>query len=423
MELSRILRHWRKEPAIFSSIQHWHEIPGRAAVTVPLPENLYPASRNALNAHGIHSLYTHQATSFEHASIGSNIVVVSGTASGKTLCYNLPVLDRLLKDTHARALYLFPTKALTQDQAAGLNTLLSEISNNSSNQQNSFPKLSIYDGDTPSSSRPLIRSQARIIFSNPDMLHLGILPHHTGWSSFFSQLRFVIIDEAHVYRGVFGSHIANVIRRLERITAHYGAAPHYILTSATIGNPQDHAERLIEQEVILIDQDGAERGPKTFLIYNPPVIDEDLGLRRSALHEGTKLAHELISSGVQTIVFSRSRRSVELILSYLRQQLESAILSSDRAYPHRLNSTHPASSSSIVRGYRSGYLPEKRREIEAGLRSGYVRAVVATNALELGIDIGGLGAALLIGYPGSIAASWQQAGRSGRGSIIPLQFW
>ncbi|HSB01713.1 MAG TPA: Zn-binding domain-containing protein, partial [Anaerolineales bacterium] len=272
-------------------------------------------------------------------------------------------------------------------------------------------KSAIYDGDTSQKDRPQIRKNARIVLSNPDMLHTGILPHHTNWSDFFTHLRFVVIDEAHTYRGVFGSHVANALRRLKRVANFYGATPQFILASATIGNPKELAEHLIEEPVHLIDNDGSARGPRHFLIYNPPITDPSLGLRKSSLLEGVRLAQDLLTSNVQSVVFARSRRSVEIVLRYLQgnQSVDSSIESP------LINYDSLPSLQSAVRGYRSGYLPTQRREIEKGLREGTVKTVVATNALELGIDIGGLGAAILVGYPGTVASARQQAGRAGRG--------
>ena len=328
------------------------------------------------------------------------MTLVSGTASGKTLAYNLPVLQRMLQDEAARALYLFPTKALGQDQLTALQSIL-EGMEDTAPARHSW--AAIYDGDTPTSQRSAIRAQARLVFSNPDMLHTAVLPHHTRWIEFFSHLAFIVIDEMHVYRGVFGSHVANVLRRITRVARFYGASPQYILTSATIANPAELAERLVEAPVRLIDEDGSPRGPRHFLVYNPPVVDKDLGLRRSSMQEAVRLAGDLLAYQVQTILFTRTRRSVEIVLTYLRSQ---ALIA---------GAEHPVDPQKALRGYRSGYLPAQRREIERGLRSGQVRAVVATNALELGIDIGSLGAALLVGYPGTIAATRQQAGRAGRG--------
>ncbi|HEX9014004.1 MAG TPA: DEAD/DEAH box helicase, partial [Anaerolineaceae bacterium] len=352
-----------------------------------------------MEAGGIHALYSHQLETWESVQQGENVAVVTGTASGKTLCYNLPVLDRLARDPTARALYLFPTKALAQDQQKALEILISAMGQTAAG---ALPpvRAAAYDGDTPSAHRPTIRSASRLVITNPDMLHTGVLPHHTLWADLFRSLQFVIVDEIHAYRGVFGSHVANVLRRLRRIAAYYGSHPQFILTSATIAGPQEFGERLIEAPLSLVSRDGAPHGPRHFLLYNPPVVNRDLGVRKSALMESVRLANELQKRSVQTILFARSRRSVEIILNYLRQSAPEA--------------------GSEVRGYRSGYLPGERREIERGLRSGAVRAVVATNALELGIDIGSMDASLLVGYPGSIAATRQQAGRAGRKSGTAL---
>lgn len=310
----------------------------------------------------------------------------------------MPVLASLLENPEGRALYLFPTKALTQDQDSVISHQLSVLRPLVTSHWSL--NTGIYDGDTPTRDRPSIRKNARIVLTNPDMLHTGILPHHTNWADFFRNLNFVVIDELHTYRGVFGSHVANVIRRLKRVAAFYGANPQFVLTSATIGNPQELAEKLIEAPVTLIDEDGSSRGERHFLIYNPPIVNESLGLRASSLLESVRLAQDVLSAGVQGVVFARSRRSVEIILTYLQESREQKAESSDY---------------SPIRGYRSGYLPSQRREIEQGLRDGSVKTVVATNALELGIDIGALGAAILVGYPGSVASAWQQAGRAGRG--------
>ena len=330
-----------------------------------------------------------------------NIILATGTASGKTLAYNLPILASLIENTGSRALYLFPTKALAQDQLSTLQSFRSSIIHCSS---------SIYDGDTPQSARPSIRTNARIVLSNPDMLHTGILPHHASWSDFFGNLKFIVIDEAHTYRGVFGSHVANVIRRLKRIADFYGARPQFILASATIGNPKELAESLIEEPVELFEDDGSARGERHFIIYNPPVTDAALGLRKSSFQESVRLVNDLLNHDIQTVVFTRTRRSVEILLTYLKENREQRLENSNQTYS--LSNPH-----SLIRGYRSGYLPAQRREIEQGLRDGSVKTVVATNALELGIDIGGLGAALLVGYPGTIASARQQAGRAGRGEL------
>jgi DEAD/DEAH box helicase domain-containing protein len=416
MTLASLLAHWRADPQVGPNLIEWRILPGKSAHFTQFPTGIHHALKQALIDRGITSLYTHQAATWSAIHEGKNVIVVTGTASGKTLCYNLPVLDCLLNEKQATALYLFPTKALSQDQFSVLKPLLSQlnvspgITSQQENEANAI-KCAIYDGDTPIGVRSALRSQARLIISNPDMLHTGILPHHTGWAQFFQGLRFVVIDEIHTYRGVFGSHVANVIRRLKRIANFYGSAPRFILTSATIGNPAELGQRIINETVILIDNDGAEKGEKHFLIYNPPIIDKSLGLRKSAIQEGVNLAEDLLTYNVQTIVFSRARRTVEIILTYLREQTESAKLGIKN---------HTQNANDIIRGYRSGYLPGQRRIIEEGLRKGNVRVVVATNALELGIDIGGMEASLLVGYPGTIAATWQQAGRSGRGEKSSL---
>lgn len=400
MPLASLLDFWQRDAETAPNLVAWRTLPPRPAQTHPLPDDLPASIQQTLIAAGIHSLYSHQLEAWTYARAGENVILSTGTASGKTLAYNLPVLASLMQDPNARALYLFPTKALTQDQ---LSNLQSQVS--------SALAPAIYDGDTPQAARSSIRKNARIVLSNPDMLHTGILPHHTNWLEFFSNLKFVVIDEAHTYRGVFGSHVANVIRRLKRVANFYGAHPQFILASATIGNPKQLAERLIEQSVHLIDNDGSARGPRHFIIYNPPIVDEALGLRKSSLLEGVRLAKELLTSNVQSVVFARSRRSVEMILRYLQGD----ILPDSSFELPLIDYEALPSPQSVVRGYRSGYLPTQRREIEKGLRDGTIKTVVATNALELGIDIGGLGAAILVGYPGTVASARQQAGRAGRG--------
>ncbi len=438
MSLVALLEIWRDTPGLAANIAAWRTFPAKAAQFVPFPADLHPALVEALQTRGIEALYTHQAATWQHVQAGRHPVIVTAAASGKTLCYNLPSLDRLLRDPQARALYLFPTKALAQDQAESLRQLVSTF-----NVQRSTFNIATYDGDTPASARPAIRQNARLIITNPDMLHTGILPHHTRWADFFRHLQFVVIDEMHVYRGVFGSHVANVLRRLKRIARFYQAFPQFILTSATIANPLELAERLIEEPVSLVDDDGAARGAKHFLIYNPPIVNHDLGLRRSAMAETIRLTQELLAHDVQTIVFGRARRTVEMILKYLQEtSFENRPLTANRRPPKNISSseggpkirehlspkddedsgtlkkTLPPSAIrlplSAIRAYRSGYLPGHRREIEQGLRQGRVRAVAATSALELGINIGGMGAVVLAGYPGTIAGTWQQAGRAGR---------
>lgn len=431
--LGRLLSAWRANPGIASNINDWHSTPARPAQTQPFPDDLHPTLVEALLAVGIPSLYSHQNEAWQHTQAGENIVIVTSTASGKTLCYNLPVLNRLLCDPESRALYIFPTKALAQDQLSTLHRLLASIKDNNSNQASI--SAAIYDGDTPAHARPTIRANTRLLISNPDMLHIGILPHHTRWEQFFRGLSYVILDEVHTYRGVFGSHIANVMRRFKRIARFYGANPQFILASATIANAVDFSSQLIEAPVYLIDHDGSACGQRHFLIYNPPVVDRELGLRRSSYQESIKLVQDLLAHHLQTIIFARSRRSVELLLTYLRNQAQSNIHQSREAFfppdgpfyepPAQETSSVPDSASGdhpdeIIRGYRSGYLPQQRRAIERGLRQGEVRAVVATTALELGVDIGSMGAALLVGYPGTITATRQQAGRAGRGEDTSL---
>ena len=417
MSLNQLLSHWRSESSIMTNITEWRKIPARFAAFDAIPGEIHPELIEVLNNQGIKELYTHQKLTWEYSKNHQNVVVVTGTASGKSLAYNLPVIDHLIKNKSARALYIFPTKALSQDQYHDLSDISRDL--NSGNfiptnldeqmENQIFPiQLGVYDGDTKPKDRAGIRDNARILITNPDMLHMGILPHHTRWAKFLSELQFIIIDEIHTYRGVFGSHVANVIRRLKRISKFYGTKPCFILTSATISNPEDLAQDLIEEPIQLVDKDGSARGPINFLVYNPPIVNEDLGLRRSALLESVRLAEDLYTYAIQTIIFGRSRRNIELILTYLRQNLG---LLDNRNNSLQSNSEGVAET---IRGYRSGYLPKDRRVIEDGLRTGKVRTVVATNALELGIDIGEMNASILAGYPGSIASTWQQAGRAGR---------
>src|SRR5215207_4123265 len=409
MPLASLLEFWKRDPETAPNLVTWRTLPSRPAQTHPFPEDLPAPIKRTLVAAGIHALYSHQLEAWTHTRAGENVMLSTGTASGKTLSYNLPVFASLLQEPEARALYLFPTKALAQDQHSNLQSLITSLQ---LLVTNSSPSAAIYDGDTPQSARAAVRRNARIVLSNPDMLHTGILPHHTNWSDFFTHLRFVVIDETHTYRGVFGSHVANVLRRLKRVANFYGAKPQFILASATIGNPRELAEHLIEEPVHLIDNDGSARGPRHFIIYNPPITDESLGLRKSSLLEGVRLAQDLLRNDIQSVVFARSRRSVEIILRYLQEnQSSNSQFQSGLDTPLKEHSgllDHQPDSNSLVsnlqspiRGYRSGYLPHQRREIEKGLRDGSVKTVVATNALELGIDIGGLGAAILVGYPGT----------------------
>src|SRR5467141_2160675 len=383
----------RFDPAGFpGDITLDHVIPAAAADFAPLPAGLRPELVAALGRRGVERLYSHQAEAYEAVQQGRHLVVVTPTASGKTLCYNLPVLQRLLEQPEKRALYVYPTKALAQDQLAELGALKSGLPIDL--------RVDTYDGDTPPGRRAAIREGGHIVMTNPDMLHTGLLPHHTRWRRLFSSLEFVVIDELHTYRGLFGSQVANVIRRLKRICAFYGSNPSFICASATIANPLDLATKLLEEEnIALVDRSGAPRGERRLIFYNPPLLNREMGIRRSSMLEARRIAAPWIRTGVQTIVFCRSRLQVEVMLSWLGQDLAPRLEANGR-----------------VRGYRAGYLPLHRREIEAGLRDGAITAVVSTNALELGIDIGSLQAAILVGYPGTIASTWQQLGRAGRRS-------
>ena len=366
-------------------------IPARAAKFEVMPEWVRPELAAAYQGKGIEQLFSHQGAAAELARNGKNFVVVTPTASGKTLCYNLPVLNNILEDADTRALYLFPTKALAQDQLAELHDLATRL-------DDCFGVFT-YDGDTPSDARKAVRERGHVILTNPDMLHTGILPHHTKWTRVFENLKYVVLDELHTYRGVFGSHLANVLRRLARIAEFYGSKPQFIFCSATIANPGELAKQLIEREVEVVEENGAPAAEKLFVFYNPPMVNRNLGIRRSYLNETTRVAKELLARKLQTIVFANSRLHTEVLLTYLQQ--------ANRPQPGQ---------PEPVRGYRGGYLPGERREIERGLREGRVRGVVATNALELGIDIGSLDAAVMAGYAGSIASTWQRAGRAGRRS-------
>lgn len=386
--LPEIMKELISEVQYKENIVHWHTIEEKEAKTAELPDDIHPSLKDALLKRGITRLYTHQKTSYQTAMKGQSLVAVTPTASGKTLCYNLPVLQTIVNDPNARALYMFPTKALAQDQKSEINEIIQE----SGLDINSYT----YDGDTPANIRQKVRRAGHVVITNPDMLHSAILPHHTKWVSLFENLKYVVIDELHIYRGVFGSHVANVIRRLRRICRFYGSDPIFICTSATIANPLELAEKLTEKPVKLVDNNGAPSGKKHFVFYNPPIVNKPLNIRRSATLEARKLAGELLKNKIQTIVFARSRVRVEILLSYLQELVK-----------HKLG-------PKAIRGYRGGYLPTERREIEKGLRSGDIYGVVSTNALELGVDIGQLQVCVMTGYPGTIASSWQQAGRAGR---------
>ncbi len=363
--------------------------PAREALLAPIPENVHPSLRGALERRGIPALYSHQADCFEHVSAGRNVVVVTPTASGKTLCYNLPVLDLVLRDPGARAVYLYPTKALAEDQLHAFNQSVTEMG--------SDIRAFTYDGDTPQDARKAIRQRANVVMTNPDMLHAGILPHHTKWAKLFESLRYFVIDELHYYRGVYGSHLANLLRRFKRVCEFYGSKPQFICSSATIANPRELAETLTGESFELVDRNGAPSGEKYFVFYNPPVVNRQLGIRRSYIHETRRIAMEFIEHGHQTLVFANNRLATEILVTYLKDAFDRGPLPPDS-----------------VRGYRGGYLPKERREIEKELREGRIRAVVATNALELGIDIGSLDVVVMAGYPGTLASTWQRAGRAGR---------
>jgi DEAD/DEAH box helicase domain-containing protein len=397
LSIEDALEQLRLDPALARNLTAWRRLEARPARYAEYPAALQPRLRAALESRGWAPLYTHQAAAVEAALAGDNVAVVTGTASGKTLCYNLPVLQTLLGDPEARALYLFPTKALAQDQAAALADLLGAL-----DAVEAVP-VRTYDGDTPTGRRRAIRGEARLLITNPDMLHAGILPHHPRWTALLANLRWVVLDELHVYRGVFGSNVANVLRRLRRVCAFHGSEPRFLLTSATIANPKELAERLIEAPVRLVsaDLDGSPRAEKHVLIYNPPLVDPALGVRRAYTLESSRIAELFLTRAVQTAVFARSRRATELLLGYVRDGVRQQGGEAER-----------------IRGYRGGYLPLERRAIERGLREGSVLGVVATNALELGVDIGRLGAAVIAGYPGTIASLWQEAGRAGRRSEV-----
>ena len=372
-----------------SPVRAIHHQPAAEGSFAAVPDAVDEHLRQALARRGVERLYTHQADALAAIEAGKNIVVVTPTASGKTLCYNLPVLNRLLRDPDARALYLFPTKALAEDQLHELQTAIEEMG--------AGIRAFTYDGDTPQDARKSIRQRANVVLSNPDMLHSGILPHHTRWARYFENLQYIVIDELHSYRGVYGSHLANLLRRLRRICEFYNSRPQFICCSATIANPRELAEALTGEAFQFIERNGAPRGEKFFIFYNPPVVNRQLGIRRSYIQETRRVALEFIERQLQTLVFANSRLATEVLVTYLKDACDRGPL--------------PAET---VRGYRGGYLPRERREIERGLREGGVRAIAATNALELGIDIGSLDAVVMAGYPGTIASTWQRAGRAGR---------
>jgi DEAD/DEAH box helicase domain-containing protein len=390
---STSLREFLAELKKSDSVSGYHYIPPREPVLVDFPAMLNTRLRDALEHRGIAKLYSHQAEAFALARAGKNMVIVTPTASGKTLCYNLPVLQRIVENPDARALYLYPTKALTYDQLDDLMGWANSIG------ETAGIGIYSYDGDTPQDARASIRSRGHIILSNPDMLHKGILPHHTRWTRLFENLKFIVIDELHTYRGVFGSHLANVLRRVKRICEFYGSEPQFICTSATIANPRELAEKLTGRPFEFIRESGAGEGEKHVFFYNPPVVNRQLGIRRSYVKEAEHIAAAFLKRNIPAIVFANSRLIMEILVRYLKESLEEGPVPSD-----------------VVVGYRGGYLPNERRQIERRLREGRIRGVVSTNALELGIDIGSLDVSVLAGYPGSIASTWQRMGRAGRRS-------
>ncbi|MBN2536241.1 MAG: DEAD/DEAH box helicase [Spirochaetales bacterium] len=395
--LQKVIEELKSDRTFLSSVAHWEVIPAKPGKFAELPPDLDLGLKQTLVKRGITSLYLHQKRCYDAVRNHTNVVVVTPTASGKTLSYNLPVMQTLLEEPDARALYLFPTKALSQDQQAGLNDVVlgGEIP----------VKIFTYDGDTPRSIRISARQEGRIVITNPDMLHTGILPNHPRWIKFLTSIRFIVIDEVHIYRGVFGSHFSNVIRRLKSILSFYGARPVFICCSATIGNPLELAQNIIKEKAMLIDENGAPSGERHFILYNPPLVDAVQGIRRGVMLEAQKIAVTMLKKGIKTIVFARSRVRTELIASYIKDALKNMYTDDMRIK---------------VASYRGGYLPTERRIIEKGLRDGDIKGVVSTNALELGIDIGGLDVSVLAGFPGSISSSWQQAGRAGREASVSL---
>ena len=398
MNVDQLAEKLRRDNLFMENVVRWEELPAREARYGDYPIGLDERLRPVLRQRGVQQLYSHQAHSIAATMRGEDVVVVTPTASGKTMCYNLPVLDSILKNPDARALYLFPTKALSADQVSELYELIQAMGVDI--------KTYTYDGDTPGAARRAVRQAGHIVVTNPDMLHSGILPHHTKWVKLFENLRYIVIDEIHTYRGVFGSNLANVLRRLMRLCDFYGSHPQFILCSATIANPKELAETLTGRPVTLINANGAPMGKRHFVFYNPPVINQQLGIRKGVIPETRAIAEMLLKCGIQTITFARSRLNVEVLTKYLKDVVRD-----------------PLGNAGRVRGYRGGYLPTQRREIEKGLRAGQIDAVVSTNALELGIDIGALDACILCGYPGTIASAWQQAGRAGRRKGTSIVFF
>ena len=389
MNLDQLIGRLRADQSFMDCVREWRTLPATEGSYAPLPETMDDRIKDVLRARGIHRLYTHQAECYQLAQAKKDFVVVTPTASGKTLCYNLPVVSTILQNEDARALYLFPTKALSADQVSGLYEMIEALGVNI--------KAYTYDGDTQGAARKAIRQAGHIVVTNPDMLHANILPHHTKWVKLFENLKYIVIDEIHTYRGVFGSHLANVLRRLLRLCAFYGSHPQFILCSATIANPVELAQQLTGRPIEAVTKNGAPTGERHFVFYNPPVVNRQLGIRRGVVNEVKRIGENLLRNEIPTIIFAKSRLQVEVITRHFKECVRNAYGFTNR-----------------VRGYRGGYLPSERREIEHGLREGQVDMVVSTNALELGIDIGSLTACILCGYPGTIASTWQQAGRAGR---------
>ncbi len=406
---------WSEPRGVESVLDRWLEsrivrpcfcadehLAGREAETVPFPPELPASLGAALRQRGIDALYTHQAQAFGAArgpreAKPHGVVVATPTASGKSLCFHLPMLTALHADPDARGIYLFPTKALARDQEASMRAWMEAAGLGTT--------AIVYDGDTPSDARRAARERSRVLMTNPDMLHTGILPHHANFARTFQHLAYVVVDELHMYKGVFGSHVANVLRRLLRIAAFHGSRPVLIGATATIGNPREHAARLFglpEEDVVLVDQSGAPRGDRRFFLFNPPVVNAELGIRASYVKQAVMLAADLVRARVPTLIFGHSRNNVEIMLRYLRERVGGEV------------------DPSRIMGYRGGYLPEQRREVERALRDGELLAIVATNALELGIDIGELDAVICAGYPGSVAATWQRFGRAGRRGALSI---
>ncbi len=389
MNFEQLFDYLKHQPDFAGNVTSWHTIDPKPARYADFPSELDPRLHTVLLSRGISRLYSHQAVAFESINNHSDTVIVTPTASGKTLSYNLPVFQRLLQMPESRALYLFPTKALSQDQVHETQEMVKALGEDI--------KSFTFDGDTPVDIRRTIRTAGHIVVTNPDMLHQGILPHHTLWIKLFENLNFIVIDEIHYYRGVFGSHLSNLLRRLNRICQFYGSSPTYICASATIANPKEFAENILKRTVNLIDENGSPAGQKNFILYNPPVINRELGLRRSVINEVRSIVRKILPTGIQIIIFARSRQRVELLVTYLKEL----------AVDLKINPEQ-------IKGYRGGYLPKERREIEKGLKNGSIKVVVSTNALELGIDIGQLDVSIMAGYPGSVSSTWQQSGRAGR---------